>query len=360
MALRFIDSGGQHYVNATNNATQYLVLRKWTQSGSFINGTGGRRNAPYIGNLGAVKTLTFTQTWILGAAYKVDGGTSGNLHLIQNNGAQIAVLFVNADATISVYAGQALIYTSTLALSDKSTWHHYGVEWTCTGSGTATGTLTGSVWVDSLLWGTFSGQSNSIGNNYLNGSYCANQVGFGGGVDCMDYYAFDTNGIDLNGHTTTNTFFIGDVQVDALFPVTDVTTNWSVGSGGDGTHAWSVVNDPIVVAGSTYSSPDDDSSYLLSTSTGSAEAFNYQSISTFTGTIYGVQYLVCAKKDAEGSRDVAMTVGTATVTSANFLGTANFLSDYYVYYICPLDSNNGTAWTVANYDSQQFGLTLIG
>ena len=55
-----------------------------------------------------------------------------------------------------------------------------------------------------------------------------------------------------------------------------------------------------------------------------------------------------------------MTVGTNTVTSANFLGVNNYLSDYYVYYICPLDSLNGTAWTVSNYDSTKFGVTLSG
>lgn len=356
--LRFIDSGGQHYVTATSGANQYLLLRKWTVSNSeVVNNGSGRRGAPFIGNQGAFKTLTQNNNWILGAAMALNGGTQANLHQVQNNGQSVAQLGLNSDFTLTVSLSGHNIFTSTLSVTDASTWHYYEVAWFLSGTGSQNGTCSGSLWVDGDLWGTFSGTSPAVGSNYINGSFTANQVGFGGQCVVMDYYALDTAGTDINGFTTTLTTRLGDVQVTALLPAADVTTNWG-SFGGDGTHAYTCVND--LTGG--FSSPDDDTSYVDSTSTGSSEAFTYQSISTFTGTIFGAQYSVCAKKTAEGSREIALVVGTTTVNTENFQGTANYLSDYYVYYIAPLDVNpngTGTPWTVANYDSQTFGVTLI-
>lgn len=363
MALRFLDSGGQHYVNAQSGATQYLLLRKWTVTDSEVANNGsGRRGQPYIGNQGAMKTLTQTSNWICGAAMQLSGGTQCSLHAIQNGGAQVANLELNADFTISVQVAGGNIFTSTLSVTDATTWHFYEVQWILSGTGTQHGTVVGTLWVDGDLWGTWSGTSGATGSDFINGSFTANQVGFLSGCNVMDYYALDTSSTDINGNPTTNTARLGDVQVTALFPATDVTTNWSQFGGTSGT-ANSAVSDLVSTAEGTFSSPDDDTSYVYSSSTGQSESFNYQSISTFTGTIFGAQYSVCAKKTAEGSREIALVVGTTTVNTENFLGTANYLSDYYVYYIAPLDSNpigTGTPWTIAGYDAQTFGVTLIG
>lgn len=368
--LRFIDSGGQHYINAQGGATQFILLRKWTIAQcDVLNNGSGRRGDPYIGAGGALKTLTQGNNWILGAAMQLTGGTQAGLHSIQNCGNGVADLVLNSDFTLSVKlsgGGASTIFTSTLSVTDASTWHYYEVAWFLSGTGTQNGTLTGSLWVDGDLWGTYSGTSPATGSDYINGSYTANQVGFSGGCNVMDYYALDTVGTDINGYTTTNTKRWGDVQVIALLPITDVTTNWSQFGGTSGT-ANTAVSDFVSTSEGTFSSPDDDTSYVYSSSTGQSEAFNYQSISTFTGTIFGAQYSVCAKKTAEGSREIALTVGTSTVNTENFLGPTNYLSDYYVYYIAPLDSipgtggtGTGTPWTIANYDSETFGVTLVG
>lgn len=364
MALRFIDSV-QHYMNAVGNSTEYLFLRKWTVGQSYVSSTGGRRNAPYLtGGGGAMKTLTYTPTWFIGAAYELINGSQGTLNTIQGGGAVVASLNLNSDYTLSIKAGGNIIYTSTLSVSDATVWHYYETEFTTFGTGTQTGTLTGSLWVDGLLWGTFFGTANQVGNNYLSGSYCANQVGFSANVGCQDFYALDTSATDINGGTTTLTGRLGDVQIDAIFPAADVTTTWGT-VGGDGTHAYSCVNDPIVISSGTttygtYGSPDDDTSYVTTTNTGSSESFTYQPLASFTGTIFGIQYLVCAKKDAEGSREIAMYAGSSTVYTENFLGANNYLSDYYVYYIAPMDSYFGTAWTTGVLNTTTFGVTCSG
>jgi hypothetical protein len=367
MALRFIDSAGQHYLEGTS--TSAYVSRKWTYSpnATVINNGGGRRGLPYLnpGGQSIAKTLTQTLDWYMGVAYELFGGESSIILQLWNNFGGICQLNLNSDATLSVVCAGNTIFTSTLAVTDPSTWHYYEVAWSLNGS-TNTGSMTGALYVDGLLWGNYNGTGNAIGGDYINGSFTANQVGFSGPGGFMDFYAFDNNTTDINGFPTTNTKNIGDIQVQALLPITDVTTNWS-DFGGTNTTANSCVNDFVSTSEGTFSSPDDDTSYVYSSSTGSAEAFNYQSISTFTGTIFGAQYSVCAKKTAEGSREIALTVGTATVSSENFLGTNNYLSDYYVYYICPLDNNPSTVgsssfgvWTPANYDSQSFGVVLSG
>ena len=359
MALRFIDSAGQHYVNGTSGGTEYFIARKWTLNQSGVNNNGnGRRGMPFLTGA-AQKTLTQQTNWITGAAFSLGAGTSAVLHYLSNNNEQVAELGLNGDATLSISCGGNNIYTSTLAVSDPSTWHFYEVIWFLNGS-TNTGSLNGTLYVDGDVWGTFAGTGGN-GSNYINGSFTANQVGWGvgGGCNMMDYYALDTNGTDINGNTTTNTTTLGDIQVTALLPITDVTTNWSV-TGGTTTAANSAVNDFVSTSEGTFSSPDDDTSYIYSSSTTSAEVFNYQSISTFTGTIFGAQYLLCAKKTAEGSREIILTLNGTPVKTSNFIGTSNYLSDYYVYYMAPLDSINGTPWTVSGYDSADFGVTLSG
>lgn len=347
--MRFIDSAGQHYTTATSGLQNFIISRKWTLQSVTVT-TGGRRGSPYLLGNNALKTLTQTSNWVLGGAFIAPVG-SGTFLTLQNNTQDIVKLHINSDSTLSVGLSGTNLFTSASPITDVSTWHYYEMKCNLTG-GTGVGSVLGTVWVDGDQLGTFTGACGLAGTNLINGSFTANMAGFASNVSVgmMDFYAFDDATTDMNGNTTTLTTHIGDVQVDAIFPAADISTGWGTGAGGDGTHAYSCVNE---------TSPDDDTSYLTTTSTTAHEAFTYQPISTFTGTFFGAQYLVCMKKDAEGSREFAMTVGSATISSINFLGTANYLSDYYVYYIAPLDTNNGTAWTTVNFDAQNFGVTLL-
>ena len=350
MALRFIDSAA-HY--ATGQA-----VRKWTSdSGVTIVSSGGDRNAPYInaGGEALLKTLTPESTLITGFRGSIDPGVN-NIMTVLAQGGTMGFINLNSDATISIGAGNEVIYTSTLAVSDTIEWHYYEVWWNfsgvCTTTSSASNTLTGTLWVDGDKWGTFSGRSNlALYPWVVNGQTSAQANQFGPasaqhGYALMDIYCVDTNTMDLNGNTTTLTTNLGDVQIDAVFPDQDITTNWG-SFGGDGTHAYSCVNE---------TTPNDDTSYVYTTATGSVEAFEYQPISSFTGTILGAQYLVCAKKTAEGSREIALQLEGTNLFTSNFLGTNNYLSDYYIYYIAPLDSANGTAWTTAVFNTSTFGV----
>lgn len=353
MALRFIDSAAHYATGQTQ--------RKWTfDTGITVHSSGGDRNAAYLQVNGQAlyKTLTQQPTYITGFRAQISPGQL-NCWSIAANGGTIGVMNFNNDSTISIIAGNNPIYTSTLAVSDSTDWHYYEIWWNASGivNATFTGsnTLTGTLWVDSNLWGTFSGVSNLAyypwtAQGQTNAMF--NQMGFAssqnGTFNVMDVYIIDTTTKDINNVTTTLTANIGDVEIDALFPDQDITTNWG-SFGGDGTHAYTCVNE---------TTPDDDTSYVFTTAVGSSETFEYQPISSFTGTILGAQYLVCAKKTAEGNREVALTWDGNNLFTSNFIGTNNYLSDYYIYYIAPMDSALGTAWTPGVFNTSTFGVIL--
>jgi hypothetical protein len=353
VAIRFIDSVG-HYTSAQ-------APRKWTLiGGQTVTTSGGRRNAPYIqfsGGGGASKTLTYGTRWIQGCAMQMQpgaGNLGGNILSLTADNTELLSLFMNNDATLSIRVGGTQTGLSTIAVADPTSWHYYEMDGTLSASG---GNVAGtaSIKVDGNSYGIFGGVSGIGTAGLIFGSSAANGVGVKSvaASGFMDYYCLDTSTTDINGiNGSTNTTFLGDVEIDALFPSADVTTGWGT-VGGDGTHAYTCVNETHA---------DDDTSYVFTTASGSIESFNYQPITGFTGTLLAAQYLACARKDAEGSRIITLPVGTGSNlgTSVEFLQANNYLSDFYVYYIAPLDTDFGTAWTTAVFNAERFGVKLVG
>lgn len=350
MAIRFLDSIA-HY-NGTG------IAEKWT-SNSFANynSTGGRRNSAYLsGVLSVSKTLTHQNTYIIGAAIALNTAGAGGRHLtLGNDGVNIAQVQVEADGTVSILSAGSRLANSSRAVSDYTSWHYYELSAI---AGVAGGvlTLTATVRVDGLSFVTYSGTTSILTGNLIDSAATMNGCGINANTSLwfMDFYCLDTAGLDNYGNATTNTAFMGDVEIDAIFPAADTTAQWTQ-VGGTGTNHFTAVNE---------NPPDFDTSYVSTTNTASSnkDAYTYQPITGFTGTILGAQYLTLARKDAEGIRVMAMTVGSNTATTIEFLGTSNYLSDYYVYYIAPLDSNFGVAWTTAAFGTggQNFGIACIG
>jgi hypothetical protein len=356
VAIRFIESVGHYGTAGVGIITE--VERKWTNvSLAGYEGTGGRRNAAYFqfgGNL--LKTLTHQTRYIQGVAAQMQpgaGALGGRILSLCNNTTEIVSLIMNPDATLSIRVVSSNTGLSTIAVNDPLAWHYYEMDGQIGASG-GNVTATASIMVDGNSIGQFSGTSGLGTGGLIDGSATVNQVGVisGAGMGWMDYYCLDTNPVDINGGTaSTNTTFLGDVEIDALFPAADVTTQWGT-VGGDGTHAYTCVN---------ATNATDDTDYIYTSSTGQAEGFNYQPIIGFNGTLLAAQYLVCCRKDAEGSRVITIPVhGTNLCTSIAFLQANNYLSDFYTYYICPLDTDFGTAWTTGVYNAEQFGIKLQG
>ena len=138
--------------------------------------------------------------------------------------------------------------------------------------------------------------------------------------------------------------FAGDVEISAVFPDADITTQWS----STGTPHYSQINEHI---------PDGDSSYISSNTAGQVDAFNFQPLSPFTGTVIGIHYLAFARKDDEGSRTF-----TLLVSGVEPVGCPAFSpSDDYIYFTFAMDADpdTGAAWTPTSFNSKVFGVKLL-
>lgn len=352
MALDFIDSAA----HSGNGVGQIPVSRKWTSfSGASYVSTPSRVAGSSIALVGSIaKTLAYkSERWMGGAYYFPNSASAGVICGFFSGGKGLAYLKIEVDRTVSIYSGDnnvVLFNSGSIHLVFTSDKFHY-VEFHCALSGSTPVVVTCGFKIDGQVWA--SGASGNTAYNttdLFSGAATMNQITWdapvGGSFTSFlcDVYCVNADSTDINGHSTTLNTYLGDVSITANVAISDHTTNWTPSAGSS--HFALVDEIP----------PDDDTTYISSSTTTQLDDFKFQQLTGFTGTLLGAQLLVYAKKDAEGSRTIEGTVGGTA--QANDNGTQQYLSDYYDYYIFPLDSDNGTAWTAAVYNAEYFGVLL--
>ena len=353
MALDFIDS----CAHSANSGSQIPPSRKWTSYGNVSYSQAQARKAGWsLAVNGSVsKTLAYKNERWFGCAYyfPVSSSYASNFMGFSSGGQLVAYITIESDLSLSIYSGgnNTRIWNSGAAhlYTTADRMHYY--EFHCLIGGGTPITVTCGLSVDGQLW--TSGQAGSCNfnaSNLLINSAYMNQISIGAptggsytGYAC-DIYCVNSDTTDINGHATTLNAFLGDVSIEVTLPITDQTVNWTPSSGSS--HFTLVDEIP----------PDDDTTYVYSDTTSQNETFTFTQLIGFTGTLLGAQLLIYAKKDAEGSRAFVGEIGGTILT--NLMGTTNYLYDYYDYFLFPLDTNNGTAWTPANFNSQTFGAEL--
>lgn len=345
MGLEFIDS----FAHSGEGNSALSVTAKWTNglSAGSYNTLHVRASGHAISLVGEIhKTLKDYKSFrCAGVAYYYPGSsTRGTPLMFLSGGLQIVTLIIEADNTLSVYSGR-LIFNSTYIVT-ADTFHYF--EMSVQLSGSSPLTVDAIVHVDGHEIINTSGASSFVASQLLVQSALMNGIGLGGALGggniawACDFYCLNNDGTDILGFPTTNINFLGDVGIYALMPVQDVTVTWQP-FGGSGTNSFSCVNEIP---------PDDDTSYVFTDTVGQKETFLFQPILGFTGTIFGAQLLIYAKKDAEGSRAFQPVIG------GNPFDVDTYLGDYYDYFIWPLDTNAGAVWTPANFNTQDFGAEL--
>lgn len=357
MALEFIDSC-QHMGDTVFGVSTCLdVSFKWTVgAASYTNAANGapvRRSGDSCLSIGASgiasKTLQYESSRTVGCAgyFSASGGPGSNIITFLSGGQTIVQLRIEADGTISLYtgaSGRAWNSGSTYVLT-FDVYHYF--ELTCSLSGASPITFNAEVMIDgNNISGPLSGSTGVNASALICGAATMNQFSLSPGY-YQDIYCLNANSSDINGRSTSLTSFLGDVEIDAIFPDADSgPNNFSVGAG-SGTPNWGIVNlDP----------PTGDNSYLYDSSTGAQENYNMTPLSGFVGVILGAQLCIYAKKDAEGSRAFEALLNTASIK--NLYGTNQYLYDYYDYFLYPLDTLLGTSWTESNFNSAAFGLEI--
>lgn len=363
MALEFIDSFG-HSGQDDGTPPPLDVYNKWTNA----NGTNGgyytnpsastpgpvRGSGHCIALVGSIwKTLPLYVNYrVMGTAYYYSSSSVKGFPMVfASGGTTLVQLVIENDNTLSVYGNNNLIYNtgsnSPAFIFTSDVYHYLEMEVLITGGTPISARI--NVYCDGVLViNDQIGTTNVNKNQLLCDDVSMNQVALGGaqgGGDtswACDTYVLNANTTDIFGADTTNVQPLGDVGIYAVFPNVDSTVQWQ----------------PVPNTGNSFSNvnldpPIDDSSYVYTDTVGQIETFKFTPITGFTGTILGAQLLVYAKKDAEGIRAFKPAIDGGSFTDVD-----NYLYDYYDYFIWPMDTNNGTAWTPTNFNSQNFGAVL--
>jgi hypothetical protein len=351
MAMDFIDS----CAHSGSGGSQIPISRKWTSYASANYSTvQARTSGTSIALQGGIgKTLAYkAQRWFGLAAYIDNGEAIPFFMQFGSGGAVLVYTTLEVDSTMSIKVGpsNATIWNSAPLVITADMFHYYEFHVTLSGASPIVVTcdlhVDGQVWVTGATGNTGYNATNLIiQNTLMNQITVGGPSGSGQTIYLCDIYCFNSDTTDINGNPVPFTpGFLGDVDIDALIPIADHTTNWTPSAG---TSHFALVDEIP---------PDDDTTYISSDTTGQVDDFEFQQITGFTGTILGAQLLIYAKKDAEGTRTINGLVGG--VPQVNNYGTDQYLYDYYDYFIFPLDSDNGTAWTPSIYNAEHFGVGL--
>jgi len=157
-------------------------------------------------------------------------------------------------------------------------------------------------------------------------------------ADCQfdDFYICDTQG-------TANNNFLGDVRIDAIYP-TGAGSSTEFAPTGTANN-WDNVND---------TNPDGDTGYNASAVVGDTDLFAFSDLPSSTGTIFGVQANLNARKDDAGTGGMKPVVYLA---STEYEGTEKAMLDSYFDHttIWELNPNTTVAWTQSDINGAEFG-----
>lgn len=351
MAGRFCDSF-DHY-----STTE--IDKKWTQQFSAsVQGSGRHGNCIFFASglsssSQISKTIDYQTKWVVGFAYKLPSSSSGltgsgTIYGLDNCGVRLCSLTINPDSTLCLLDSTNTLIPGSLSTATFpfDTWQYVEMRTELSTDGLNIG-LNVTVRLNGVdIIGPLNADSKMPILSVITQAANANQHIFQGmhgdpsGAFIDDLYIVDGNG--------SNNDFLGDVEIGFIVPDADVSTGMSIQPTSPTTHFDKVDENP----------PDYDTSYIYTNGSGVADDFKFQPIANFSGTIPFVQYLLFARKDDEGSVGIQHTVGGSprgTVTPIKSL------SDQYLYYLTQMDNNpaqGGNAWTVANFNAQDFGVQL--
>jgi hypothetical protein len=153
--------------------------------------------------------------------------------------------------------------------------------------------------------------------------------------------------MDTSG--TINNDFKGDCRVEAIFPNGNGNSSVLVGSDGNSTDNYLLVDE---------NPPNSDTDYVESSTVGDKDTYNYGSITSAFGVVHGVQICPFVKKTDAGVRSIA-NVARSSGTEADSASQALAATYGYLPTIKEDDpSTPGSRWTVAGVNAAEFGVKV--
>ena len=337
MAIEHID-GFDHWT--TNTMTRH---KGWVSGTNLNTQFAGRRGGTCLSVTSAAtvyrKTAT-TDKFCIGCAMELDpgGGQTGYFFYFRDaaNSVSQVGLFLNADGTISVRRGSTTLDT-TVATTPLDEWFYLeflvtihasagAYELRMNGatilSASGVNTQNGGVAQASQCWLTGSG---GLGSN-LNGS-----------IDFDDFVLQSGSASAL----------LGDCRVDTFFPDADGASSQFTPS--TGTDNYAMVDE---------ANPDDDTTYVESSTVGHIDLYGFPDLSHTPANIYAVQVSPRVNKTESGYRSMKAVVrsGGANYESAErVIGADTFV---WVPLLFEEDPDTAAAWTIAGVNAIEAGLKV--
>jgi hypothetical protein len=336
----------------------------------FIEGFDHFSDATYMGAKGwnAIPTVSF-QTGRVGSGQCLQQGSPSNhsnMTRALNGGATATTLFFGLgfrfsgtpSTNRSFFGFQTAAGVSCFALSLGS-GNKLVVETAFNGSQVAVGTttLTASTWfhIEGRL--VINGASGSI-RILLNGveEIATTTANFGSTAAGLVVLSNEQNSFmtwswddiyvaDSSGLAPRNSY-LGDVKVETRFVTADgANTAWTASVGSD----YACVDETT--------GPNGDTDYISSASAGDKDTFVVQDLSESSGTVFGVQTCLLARKDDAGARSVRALVRQGTTDYD--CGGDHALSTSYAYVLDIWQQDpTGSDWTISNVNADEYGVKL--
>lgn len=336
MALRFID-GFDHYSIPSQIPLKYNSYNDSGGSSGITTMTGRRSGSTAL--LFRISSdfvgLTFDpqSTWIIGfGLYMLSTETAELLRFTDSDGTIQAAVSIGNDGTIRVHRGS---YSSGTLLATSSnslpilTWNYIEVKLTIADSG---GNF--EVRVNESTWINFTGDTKQ--SSTLATAVRLQVWGRSSDNAIDDLYVCDSTG-------SINNSFLGDVRVDTVRPIG--VGNYSEFSKQGSASNWDNLDDTTI---------DSDSTYNYSNTVGQRDTLDCGNLPAITGSIFGVQVNMSARKDDAGGRTLR---SLTRVSSTDYEGASqNVGTDYRVYrQVIEQNPNTTAAWTESEINTAEFG-----
>ncbi len=335
MALRFVDSFDHYAIPAG-------LPQKWTSysdtgGSNGITTTTGRRGSTSAILMRALNdniaiVLDDQQTWIVGFAMYLYGTESGDIVRFYDNGNNIQIqISLTSAGVIQISRNGTLLATSAGALA-INVWNYIEIKITIADSGGLA-----EVRVNESVFVTFTGDT-----KFSTSLNTANRIQF---ISRNTDVAFDDLYI-CDGTGSVNNTYLGDCRVDVVKP-TGAGNYAEFSTQGSGNN-WDNVDDQ----------PNDgDTSYNYANVTGKRDTFACSDLPAVSGSIFGVQVALSARKDDAGSRTIR---SLTRISGTDYEGSSKNLSTDYRFCMQIMETNPNTtaAWADTEINAAEFGYKL--
>lgn len=337
MALRFIDSF-DHY------ATAHAGYKWQSNSGAFIttngrNGTSCMETGGGTSNNFWARIIDLQSTWIIGFAVQFSSIYAGVafLSVVESGVATHVTLQLDASGHVQVTRGGTVLGTGTTILLPGV---YYYIELKTTIHDT---TGVAAVKINGVTEISLTGQDTRNGGS----TGQADRIQwFGGGSVAGTFRVDDVYICDGTGSSPTNDF-LGDVRVQCLTPSGNGNSSQLVGNDGNSTDNYLLVDE---------ATPNSDTDYVESSTVGDKDTYAFSNLTPSTGTVFGVQPVLFAKKTDAGTRKVCSVarLSATEVDSADAVLTTSYLMFLDIREAKP----GGGTWSISDVNSAEFGVKV--